>query len=107
MGRLSVDLIKSGGYRIGSREVEEVLERHPGVREVAVVGLPDPDLGEKVAAFLVTDGTASHEDLAAHCRSALALFKCPRAFLIVDSLPRNAMGKVTKSVLKSTQHDEA
>lgn len=106
VGRLSVDLIKSGGYRIGSREVEEVLERHPGVREVAVVGLPDPDLGEKVAAFLVTDGTASHEDLAAHCRSALALFKCPRAFLIVDSLPRNAMGKVTKSVLKSTQNNE-
>jgi len=107
VGRLSVDLIKSGGYRIGSREVEEVLERHPGVREVAVVGLPDPDLGEKVAAFLVTDGTASHADLAAHCRSALALFKCPRVFLFVDSLPRNAMGKVTKTVLKSTRHDEA
>ena len=103
-GRLSVDLIKSGGYRIGSREVEDVLERHPGVREVAVVGLPDPDLGEKVAAFVVTDGTANQEDLAAHCRSALALFKCPRMFLIVDSLPRNAMGKVTKSVLKTTPH---
>ena len=102
VGRLSVDLIKSGGYRIGSREVEDVLERHPGVREVAVVGLPDPDLGEKVAAFVVTDGTAGKEDLAAHCRSALALFKCPRVFLIVDSLPRNAMGKVTKSVLKTT-----
>lgn len=105
VGRLSVDLIKSGGYRIGSREVEDVLERHPGVREVAVVGLPDPDLGEKVAAFVVTDGTAGEEDLAAHCRSVLALFKCPRVFLIVDSLPRNAMGKVTKSVLKATPHD--
>ena len=104
-GRLSVDLIKSGGYRIGSREVEDVLERHPGVREVAVVGLPDPDLGEKVAAFVVTDGTAGEEDLAAHCRSALALFKCPRVFLVVDSLPRNAMGKVTKSVLKTTRLD--
>ena len=107
VGRLSVDLIKSGGYRIGSREVEDVLERHPGVREVAVVGLPDPDLGEKVAAFVVTDGTVGHDDLAAHCRSALALFKCPRVFLIVDSLPRNAMGKVTKSVLKSARRDES
>lgn len=105
VGRLSVDLIKSGGYRIGSREVEDVLERHPGVLEVAVVGLPDPDLGEKVAAFVVTEGTASQEELAAHCRSALALFKCPRVFFIVDSLPRNAMGKVTKSVLKSTRPD--
>ncbi len=105
VGRLSVDLIKSGGYRIGSREVEDVLERHPAVREVAVVGLPDPDLGEKVAAFVVTDGTASREDLAAHCRSALALFKCPRLFVVVDSLPRNAMGKVTKSVLETTPHD--
>ena len=107
VGRLSVDLIKSGGYRIGAREVEDVLERHPGVREVAVVGLPDPDLGEKVAAFVVTDGTAGQEDLAVHCRSALALFKCPRAFLIVDSLPRNAMGKVTKSILKTTRLDGA
>ena len=107
VGRLSVDLIKSGGYRIGSREVEDVLERHPGVREVAVVGLPDPDLGEKVAAFVVTDGSAGQEDLAAHCRSALALFKCPRVFCIVDSLPRNAMGKVTKPVLKSGWPDGA
>ena len=107
VGRLSVDLIKSGGYRIGSREVEDVLERHPRVREVAVVGLPDPDLGERVAAFVVTDGTAGREDLAGHCRSALALYKCPRVILIVDSLPRNAMGKVTKSVLKSTRLDES
>ena len=107
VGRLSVDLIKSGGYRIGSREVEDVLERHPGVREVAVVGLPDPDLGEKVAAFVVTDGTASEEDLMSHCRSALALFKCPRVIVFVEALPRNAMGKVTKPVLKSTRLDGA
>ena len=106
VGRLSVDLIKSGGYRIGSREIEDVLERHPGVREVAVVGLPDPDLGEKVAAFVVTDGTTSREDLAEHCRSALALYKCPRVILMVDSLPRNAMGKVTKTVLKTTRYGD-
>ncbi len=107
VGRMSVDLINSGGYRIGSREVEDVLERHPGVREVAVVGLPDPDLGERVAAFVVTDGTAGREDLAEHCRSALALYKCPRVILLVDSLPRNAMGKVTKTVLKTTSLDDA
>ena len=101
VGRLSVDIIKSGGYRIGSREIEEVLEWHPNIQEVAVVGLPDLDLGEKVVAFVVGNADTSPEDLMKHCQSSLALFKCPRVISFVDSLPRNAMGKVNKAILKS------
>lgn len=103
LGRIGLDFIKSGGYRIGAREIEAVLERHPAVREAAVVGLPDHDLGEKIAAFVVADREAHAEDLQSHCRQYLASYKCPRVILRVDSLPRNSMGKILKSDLKKDQ----
>ncbi len=100
LGRLSLDMIKSGGYRIGAREIEEVLLRHPSVQEVAVVGLPDLDLGEKVVAFVVAEEGTTEAELQTYCLECLASFKRPRAFSFLDSLPRNAMGKITKSELK-------
>ena len=100
LGRLSLDMIKSGGYRIGAREIEEVLLRHPSVQEVAVVGLPDLDLGEKVVAFVVAEEGTTEAELQTHCLEFLASFKRPRAFSFLDSLPRNAMGKITKTELK-------
>ncbi len=101
VGRLALDIIKSGGNRIGAREVEEVLEGHPAVREAAVLGLPDPDLGQRVTAFVVTDYTVEKEMLLAHCHQSLARYKCPRTLIFVPTLPRNAMGKITKAELKS------
>lgn len=101
LGRLSLDLIKSGGYRIGAREVEEVLERHPAVREAAVVGMPDQDLGERVTAFVVTRSPLTPDELLDHCRLHLALYKCPRSLVFVPSLPKNSLGKIVKLHLKS------
>src|SRR5690606_13165076 len=110
MGRVSVDFIKSGGNRIGAREVEEVLERHPSVQEVAVIGLPDQQLGEKVVAVVIARGELEatgekslslEEDLLNHCRQHLASYKCPREIRFVSELPKNAMGKVQKNRLKA------
>ena len=100
LGRLSLDMIKSGGYRIGAREIEEVLLRHPSVQEAAVVGQPDEDLGEKVVAFVVVEDSTTEAELQTYCEEFLASFKRPRAISFLDSLPRNAMGKITKSQLK-------
>ena len=101
LGRLSFDIIKSGGYRIGAREIEEVLERHPAVREVAAVGLPDEDLGERVTAFVVPAFPVEIPELLDHCSQYLARYKCPRSLVLVDSLPKNSLGKITKNRLKS------
>lgn len=97
VGRESVDLIKSGGYRIGAGEVETALLGHPGVQEVAVVGLPDDDLGQRVVAFVV--GSAQPAALIDFVADQLSVHKRPREVRIVDALPRNAMGKVLKNVL--------
>ncbi|MDP1795322.1 MAG: AMP-binding protein [Acidimicrobiales bacterium] len=99
VGRVSVDLIKSGGYRIGAGEVENALLTHPAVREAAVVGLPDDDLGQRIVAFVVGD-RAGDPDLAQYVADALSIHKRPREVRWVDALPRNAMGKVLKSVLQ-------
>lgn len=97
VGRESVDLIKSGGYRIGAGEVESTLLGHPGVAEVAVVGLPDTDLGQRIVAFVVARGTAPGEqELIDHVAGELSAHKRPREIRFVASLPRNAMGKVQK-----------
>ncbi len=97
----SKELIISAGFNVYPREVEECLADHPAVREVAVVGLPDDDRGEVVAAVLVWDGPESlvEDDLVAHCRAHLAAYKCPWVWRTVESLPRNAMGKVQKHTL--------
>jgi fatty acid CoA ligase FadD36 len=101
VGRESVDLIKSGGYRIGAGEVETALLGHPGVAEVAVVGLPDADLGQRIVAFVVGSPDAKVEPTALidFVAQELSVHKRPREVRIVDSLPRNAMGKVLKKEL--------
>ncbi len=98
VGRASTDLIKSGGYRIGAGEVEDALLAHPGVREAAVLGLPHPDLGEQVVAFVCADGVGADE-LSTFVAGRLSSHKRPRVIYFLDALPRNAMGKVVKSEL--------
>ena len=97
VGRESVDLIKSGGYRIGAGEIETVLLGHPGVEEAAVVGLPDEDLGQRIVAFVV--GSAGPDELIEFVAQELSVHKRPREVRIVEGLPRNAMGKVLKKQL--------
>jgi fatty acid CoA ligase FadD36 len=99
VGRAATDLIKTGGYRVGAGEVEDVLLLHPAVREAAVVGLPDADLGERITAFVVGDPVAE-ADLIAFVADRLAAHKRPRTVTLLDALPRNAMGKVQKTHLK-------
>jgi malonyl-CoA/methylmalonyl-CoA synthetase len=98
------ELIISGGYNVYPREVEEVLLAHPGVAEAAVLGLPDPDLGEQVVAAIVprSGAVVTADELVAHCRDRLASYKKPRQVFFVDSLPRNALGKIQKHVLRET-----
>ncbi|MCW2524855.1 MAG: hypothetical protein JWO63_3190 [Frankiales bacterium] len=99
VGRARDDLIKSGGYRIGAGEIEAVLLGHPSVSEVAVVGLPDADLGQRIVAFVVGTGVqpAALIELVA---TELSAHKRPREVRVVSELPRNAMGKVQKALLK-------
>jgi malonyl-CoA/methylmalonyl-CoA synthetase len=97
-GRAS-DLIISGGFNIYPREIEELLLEQPGVREAAVVGVADARRGEVPVAYLVTEGDLSADELRESCTQALASFKVPRAFVRVDALPRNALGKVQKHLL--------
>ncbi|MDY6871976.1 MAG: acyl-CoA synthetase [Actinomycetota bacterium] len=97
VGRESVDLIKTGGFRVGAGEIETALLGHDGVAEAAVVGVPDRDLGQRIIAFIVGDATP--EALIDHVAEQLSVHKRPREVRIVDSLPRNAMGKVLKKEL--------
>ncbi|WP_406398392.1 acyl-CoA synthetase [Streptomyces uncialis] len=102
VGRKATDLIKSGGYKIGAGEVENALLDHPGVREAAVTGEPDPDLGERVVAWVVAADPADPpgaRELAEHVAAALAPHKRPRVVRYVAELPRNDMGKVLKRAL--------
>ncbi|PBJ61732.1 acyl-CoA synthetase, partial [Mycobacterium avium subsp. hominissuis] len=101
VGRESVDLIKSGGYRIGAGEIETALLGHPGVAEAAVVGMPDEDLGQRIVAFVVPAGRVNPDDLIDHVAQQLSIHKRPREVRVVDALPRNAMGKVLKKQLLS------
>ncbi|WP_404869834.1 acyl-CoA synthetase [Kitasatospora griseola] len=100
VGRASVDLIKSGGYRIGAGEVEAALRDHPGVLDAAVVGAPDHDLGQVVVAYVVASGEdLTERQLVDFVAQRLSVHKRPRRVVLVDDLPRNAMGKVLKKQL--------
>jgi malonyl-CoA/methylmalonyl-CoA synthetase len=96
------ELIITGGYNVYPREVEEVLETHPAVAEAAVLGLPDPEFGEQVAAAVVLapQHTVTADQLVDHCRDQLAGYKKPRRVFFVESIPRNALGKIQKHVLR-------
>jgi malonyl-CoA/methylmalonyl-CoA synthetase len=96
-GRAS-DLIIAGGFNVYPREIEEVLLEQPGVREAAVVGVPDERRGERPVAFFAGDAEAAV--LEAACRRQLASFKVPTAFVRVEALPRNPLGKVQKHLLR-------
>jgi malonyl-CoA/methylmalonyl-CoA synthetase len=101
-GRRS-DVVISGGFNIYPREIEELLVEHPTVAEAAVVGAADPVRGEVPVAFVVPRPGAvpDPETLSAFCRDHLASFKTPRRVMVVDRLPRTALGKVQKNDLKS------
>lgn len=95
------DMINRAGYKVYSAEVENVLSHHPGVVECAVVGRPDPVLGERVHAFVVRrNETVAAEDLRAFCSTRLSDYKVPEAFSFIDALPRNAAGKILKPELR-------
>lgn len=102
MGRLSVDIIKSGGYKLSALEIEATLLKHPEIRECAVIGMPDDTWGEAVSAAVVLEDASDLglEELREWCRDRLSTYKIPKKLLILESLPRNAMGKVTKPPLR-------
>ena len=99
----SKDLIISGGYNVYPKEVELALDELPGVQESAVVGVPHPDFGEAVTAIVVPKKGADRPveaEMIAALKSRLANFKVPKRVHVVEELPRNAMGKVQKNVLR-------
>jgi malonyl-CoA/methylmalonyl-CoA synthetase len=101
VGRKSVDIIKSGGYKISALEIEEVLRNHSDIKDCAVVGIPDAEWGEVICASLVlSEETIDIEALKVWVKENLAGYKTPRKYIIQDDLPRNVMGKVTKNELK-------
>lgn len=102
MGRLSVDIIKSGGYKLSALEIEAALLEHPDIAECAVLGLPDDTWGEAVSAAVVTKNGAALTlpALREWCKSRLSVYKVPQRLVVVKELPRNAMGKVTKPAVR-------
>jgi malonyl-CoA/methylmalonyl-CoA synthetase len=98
LGRMSVDIIKTGGYKVSALEIEEVLRTHPDIVECAVVGVEDLEWGERVCAAVVLplDRALTLESLRSWAKERLAVYKVPREIAIVAELPRNAMGKVLK-----------
>jgi malonyl-CoA/methylmalonyl-CoA synthetase len=99
VGRLK-ELIISGGYNVYPREVEDVLRGHPSVTDAAVVGVPHPDWGEQVVAYV--EGSGSDVELLAFAAERLAPYKRPKQIRFVEQLPRNALGKVVKDQLKES-----
>lgn len=101
------DLIISGGFNIYPAEIETVLNTVPGVKETAVIGVPHSDFGEAVVAVVVpeADGSVTPEALGAAIKDRIARFKQPKAYVLVDELPRNTMGKVVKAQLREQYRD--
>lgn len=101
LGRNSVDIIKSGGYKISALEIEEVLRTHPQIKECGVVGLADEEWGEIIGASLILENKKIElEPLKDWLKERLPAYKAPRKYIIQEDLPRNVMGKVTKNELK-------
>jgi malonyl-CoA/methylmalonyl-CoA synthetase len=100
VGRRATDLLKCAGFKVGAGEVEAALLEHPAVSEAAVVGAPDPDLGERIVAFVVLSGPAEASAIIDFVASQLSPHKRPREVRVVAALPRNAMGKVMKQQLR-------
>jgi malonyl-CoA/methylmalonyl-CoA synthetase len=102
LGRTSVDVLKSGGYKLSALEIEDALRAHPAIAEVAVIGLPDEMWGDRVTACVVlrSGATLTLDELRGWSRDRLAPYKIPRELRLLPQLPRNAMGKVQKSQLK-------
>lgn len=103
LGRSSVDIIKSGGYKLSALEIESALLDHEAIAECAVVGLPDDTWGEAVHAAVVLEHRAelSADELRAWCKTRMSNYKVPKAIHFMGELPRNAMGKVTKQAVKA------
>lgn len=98
LGRLGVDIIKTGGYKVSGLEIEEAILSHPDIQECAVVGVEDPEWGERVCAALVLqpESNLTLDSFRSWAKERLAVYKIPTRILPVETLPRNAMGKVTK-----------
>src|SRR5271165_4282496 len=107
LGRNNIDILKTGGHKVSALEIEETLRQHPAVLECAVVGVPDDEWGERVAAALVLkNGEAPDlEQLRAWAKERMAVHKVPSRLLLLDALPRNAMGKVTKPAVRALFED--
>ena len=102
------DLIKSSGYRIGPEEIEEALVTHPSVADAGVVGVPDPVMGQKTKAFVVLKaGVAPSDDLkkqlVEHCKGKVAVYKLPREVEFIDAMPRTAVGKLLRRMLRQRE----
>jgi malonyl-CoA/methylmalonyl-CoA synthetase len=108
LGRTSVDIIKTGGHKVSALEIEEQLRQHPAIGECAVVGVPDPEWGERVgvAVVLKNGQELSLEELRNWCRDRLANYKLPSRLRVIPALPRNAMGKVTKPAVAIAFREE-
>jgi malonyl-CoA/methylmalonyl-CoA synthetase len=101
LGRASIDIIKSGGYKLSALEIEAILLEHSEVSEVAVIGVPDDEWGELVAAAVVMASPVSEDDLVQWSRDRMSGYKVPRKWIFTGALPRNALGKVTKPSLST------
>ena len=107
LGRQSVDIIKTGGFKVSALEIESVLAEHPEVDECAVVGVPDPEWGEAVCVALVSPRDLTREELRDWAGERLARYKVPSRVLRVAELPRNAMGKVSKPPVRAWFESES
>ena len=106
LGRDSVDIIKSGGYKISALEIEDVLLRIPEIYECAVVGIPNDKWVEIVsAAVVIKEEIIQSEEIQAWCSSYLSDYKIPRREIVMKNLPKNSMGKITKPKLKEVLED--
>jgi malonyl-CoA/methylmalonyl-CoA synthetase len=107
LGRTNIDIIKTGGHKVSALEIEEVLREHPAIVECAVVGVPDPEWGERVAAAIVLrqPDCLDLDTLRAWAKERLAIHKVPSRLLTLNELPRNAMGKVTKPAITALFSD--